>query len=184
MITGYVVHVVRIKPRIPFVVNVGLWLCTMSIFFGLVFGVWNGQLGLLSTAFYTGVGHTGLSLNLPQFNKQFILKFLFSAWALGLVWITLSCAWGFNRPLNNFLSYSVFLPFSRLTYCTYLIHPIIISIVTFHVKGPMNLQHPILFTLFLGYVFLSFFAGLMVSLLFEAPTIKLLKILFRRQTIK
>ncbi|CAD7087739.1 unnamed protein product [Hermetia illucens] len=130
MITGYVVHVVRIKPRIPFVVNVGLWLCTMSIFFGLVFGVWNGQLGLLSTAFYTGVGHT--------------------AWALGLVWITLSCAWGFNRPLNNFLSYSVFLPFSRLTYCTYLIHPIIISIVTFHVKGPMNLQHPILFTLFLG----------------------------------
>lgn len=64
-----------------------------------------------------------------------------SAWGFALIWITLSCCWGLAGPINSLLSYNGFFPLSRLTYCTYLIHPTVMLITSFQSEGPMHLRH-------------------------------------------
>lgn len=128
--------------------------------------------------------------------------FIHSAWGLSLMWITLSCCWGIARPVNSFLSYNGFFPLSRLTYCTYLIHPTVMMMTSFQFESPMHLKHgmvvdkaiiPILllshFTLysfllvqitaFMGNATISFLIAFALSLMFEAPVIRLLKLCFR-----
>lgn len=55
--------------------------------------------------------------------------------------MTLSCCWGYANPVNRILSYRGFYPLSRLTYCAYLIHPIIMMITSFQMEGPVHLSH-------------------------------------------
>ena len=49
-------------------------------------------------------------------------------WAMGLAWITFASAHNYGGLVSWFLSLKVWVPFSRLTYCAYLVHPIIIAI--------------------------------------------------------
>ena len=42
-------------------------------------------------------------------------------WSVGLMWIVLACDIGQGGPVNTFLSWKGFLPFSRLTYTAYLL---------------------------------------------------------------
>ncbi|XP_063695902.1 nose resistant to fluoxetine protein 6-like [Culicoides brevitarsis] len=160
MITGYIIVRKRRAPKISFLLNVILWFLSFGLLFVLIFGVWKGQLSVLATAFYVGMGHT--------------------AWGVGLVWICLSCYWGLARPINSFLSYRGFLPLSRLTYCAYLIHPVIMVVTSFQQQGPISMTHAMIMTTFLGNAVLSFMFALVISLLFEAPVIRILKIVFRK----
>ncbi|CAO1398931.1 unnamed protein product [Diamesa hyperborea] len=160
MIAGYILYRVKTPPKIPVVVNLMLWSCSLGIIFIIVFGVWEGQLSLLMTSLYVSLGH--------------------SAWGLALIWITLSCCWGTAKPINSFLSYNGFLPLSRLTYCAYLIHPTVMMITSFQMEAPMHLQHVIVLTSFLGNAVVSFLFAFILSLMFEAPVIRLLKICFKK----
>jgi peptidoglycan/LPS O-acetylase OafA/YrhL len=49
-------------------------------------------------------------------------------WALSLGWVIFACVKGYGGPVNDFLSWSVFAPLSRLTYCSFLFHMSIIYI--------------------------------------------------------
>lgn len=49
-------------------------------------------------------------------------------WSLGLCWITFVSLQQCGGPLSTFLSLKVWTPLSRLTYCAYLVHPLIIAI--------------------------------------------------------
>lgn len=59
MITGYIIVRKRTAPKVSLLLNVSLWCLSFGILFALIFGVWKGQLSLLATAFYVGMGHTG-----------------------------------------------------------------------------------------------------------------------------
>lgn len=63
------------------------------------------------------------------------------AWGMALIWITLSCSWGLAKPINSLLSYNGFFPLSRLTYCTYLIHPTVMMLTSFQCESPIHLKH-------------------------------------------
>lgn len=63
------------------------------------------------------------------------------AWGFALIWITLSCSWGLAKPINSLLSYNGFFPLSRLTYCTYLIHPTVMMLTSFQCESPIHLKH-------------------------------------------
>lgn len=121
MIAGYILAKRPKPPKIPQVLNILLWIGSVAIQFLLIFGTWDGILSIPHTAVYVSVGHT--------------------AWGLSLMWIVISCYWGLATPVNNILSYRMFLPLSRLTYCTYLIHPMIMVITSFRMEAPMHLQH-------------------------------------------
>lgn len=100
------------------------------------------------------------------------------AWGLALIWITLSCKWGLAKPIDKLLSHHALLPFSRLTYCAYLIHPVSQIAMSFELKGTLHIQHGLVLTIFLGNAITSYAIALILSLLFEAPVVRMLKILF------
>lgn len=59
MIAGYILYRVKTPPKIPVIVNLMLWSCSLGIIFIIVFGVWEGQLSLLMTSLYVSLGHSG-----------------------------------------------------------------------------------------------------------------------------
>jgi hypothetical protein len=59
MICGYILHRVRVPPRVPLVVNLLLWAISLSIMFIIIFGVSGGKLSLVTTSLYVSFGHTG-----------------------------------------------------------------------------------------------------------------------------
>lgn len=99
---------------------------------------------------------------------------------MALIWIVLSCKWGLAKPIDRLLSLRTMLPLSRLTYCAYLVHPVTQICTSLDLKGTLHLQHGLVFTVFLGNVVTSYAIALILSLLFEAPIVRLLKILFSK----
>ncbi|KAL7742925.1 hypothetical protein ACLKA6_002072 [Drosophila palustris] len=160
MFAGYVLYKVKSPPQISRRLNLSLWAVSLFILLLVVLGVWDGELSVLNTAFYVGVGHT--------------------AFGCGLVWIVLSCCWGLAPMVNAILSYRVLWPLSRLTYCAYLIHPIIMFICSSHMSGTVHLNNPMILTMFLGNAVVSFGTAFVISALFEAPVIRVLKICFKK----
>lgn len=107
-------------PEISTRLNVSLFACATTVILMVWFGTWNGTLTVLQTAIYMTIGHL--------------------AWGVALLWIVLACHWGLISPVNKFLSYPGFLPLSRLSFCAYLFHPIIMLNTVFQMQSPINLQ--------------------------------------------
>lgn len=103
-----------------------------------------------------------------------------TAWGLALMWITLSCKWGLAKPIDKLLSHRTLLPMSRLTYCAYLIHPVSQIVMSLELKGTVHIQHGLVLTIFLGNAITAYTIALIISLLFEAPVVRILKIVFGR----
>lgn len=101
-----------------------------------------------------------------------------AAWGLALMWITLSCKWGLAEPIDKLLSHHSLLPLSRLTYCAYLIHPVSQIAMSLELKGTVHIQHGLILTIFLGNAITAYAIALILSLLFEAPVVRVLKIAF------
>jgi peptidoglycan/LPS O-acetylase OafA/YrhL len=59
------------------------------------------------------------------------------AWAMGVSWVMFACITGYGGIINSFLSWSLFSPLSKLTYCTYLIHIDVIFLFFYNTKRPM-----------------------------------------------
>lgn len=178
MIAGYIINRFKDPPKVSSRINIFMWIVSMITLSFCIFGVWNGELDKTATAFYISLGHTGKSISMFSI-ISYIIGFV-TAWGFALIWITLSCKWGLARPVNKFLTYRGFLPFSRLTYCTYLIHPITQVVTSFQMEGPMHIRHLMIFTIFLGNALISYFCAFIVSVMFEAPVVRILKILFRK----
>lgn len=190
MAGGFILSKWAKPPKISLLLNVSMWICSVIVQFVLVFGTGVGALSAPKTAIYVSVSH--------------------AAWGLSLLWMVISCYWGLAPPINKLLSYRAFLPLSRLTYCTYLLHPMIMVITSFRMEAPFHLQHVLIvsrregisvrdkselnrmwninrlyassfqLTAFLGNAIIAFLVALIVSLLFEAPVIRVLKLIFRK----
>lgn len=59
MVAGYILNRVKVPPKVPLVVNLGLWVLSMFTLFIVVFGVPGGELSILMTSLYVSLGHTG-----------------------------------------------------------------------------------------------------------------------------
>lgn len=180
MLAGFIIYKVKKPPPISSRTNYLLWLGSVSLLGLIIFGVWNGELSRLTTAFYVSIGHTG------ELSYFFMLSFVsfsyrpLTAFGVGLIWIVLSCCWGIAPTANRILSYRGLWPLSRLTYCTYLIHPVIMLITSFRMSGIVHLNNLFVMTIFLGNAVASFGVAFFISVLFEAPVIRMLKIFYRR----
>uniref|UniRef100_A0A1B0FGS6 Nose resistant-to-fluoxetine protein N-terminal domain-containing protein n=1 Tax=Glossina morsitans morsitans TaxID=37546 RepID=A0A1B0FGS6_GLOMM len=160
MLTGYIIHKVKTPPKISGRINILLWILSLGLLALIIFGVWEGQLNEVSTAFYVSIGHT--------------------AFGFSLIWMVLSCCWGLTPTINRLLSYRCLWPLSRLTYCAYLIHPVIMLITAFRMDGTVQLNNVLIIIVFFGNAVVSFIAAFFISVLLEAPVVRLLKILLRK----
>ncbi|KAL0276270.1 UNVERIFIED_CONTAM: hypothetical protein PYX00_003876 [Menopon gallinae] len=155
MAVGY--YLARINCKATYhkgVVTLG-WILSMMTTFILVHGLY-GELDQVESAAYVALSHT--------------------AWSLAVSWIVVACVTGYGGPVNVILSSRLFAPFSRLSYCAYLIHPLIMLSTLAHMDGATHLQRDTMVIAIFGYFFVSYLGSVILTILFEAPAVALLNI--------
>lgn len=95
------------------------WTLSIGTLLYLLYGLFKVELSKFSAAAYSSLSH--------------------SAWAMALAWIVIACSTGHGGVLNKFLSATCLYPFSRVTYCAYLVHPIIIRAFALINDAPIHM---------------------------------------------
>jgi peptidoglycan/LPS O-acetylase OafA/YrhL len=113
ILLGYILHYTRgQKVVINEQFNILMWQAAFLTGFAVVYGLHNARVSLTGTLFAATFYNTFQRL----------------AWPLALSWVIFACVKGYGGPINDFLSWSIFGPLSRLTYCSYLFHISILEI--------------------------------------------------------
>ncbi|XP_033761556.1 uncharacterized protein LOC117343323 [Pecten maximus] len=97
-------------------------------------------------------------------------------WALCVAWVIIACHNHMGGPVNSFLSWSGFVPLSRLTYCTYLIHPVVMLVHGFSRRSLFYLDDYSMLYLIIGHTTMSLMAAFVLATTVEFPLIALLKL--------
>ncbi|XP_050548224.1 nose resistant to fluoxetine protein 6-like [Daktulosphaira vitifoliae] len=132
------------------------WAVSLATLASLIFGLHQVELHPIIAAMYSSLSHT--------------------LWALCLAWVVVACATGNGGYVNKLLSCSVLIPFSRTTYCAYLVHPIVIRYAIMKRDSPFHLTIESVTLMFLGQLVVSYFFAFLLSIAFEAPFVSLLKL--------
>ncbi|XP_028171001.1 nose resistant to fluoxetine protein 6-like [Ostrinia furnacalis] len=156
MATGWILFKTNLKIRMGRVwAGVGWAACTGMLLF-LIFGLYQTELGVASAAVYSALSH--------------------SLWAACIGWIIIACSTGYGGWVRSLLAAPVLYPFSRVTYCAYLVHPVVLRYVAMHLTHPIHLGELLVFVLFLGLTVISYVLAFIISVAFEAPIVTMLKI--------
>lgn len=137
------------------------WTLSIGVLLYLLYGLYKVELTKVAAAAYSSLSH--------------------SAWAMALAWIVIACSTGNGGFLNRFLSATCLYPFSRVTYCAYLVHPIIIRAYALNTDAPLHMSIDSMVIIFFGQTCASYLMSFVVSLAFEAPVCALLRILAKQK---
>ncbi|XP_041973165.1 nose resistant to fluoxetine protein 6-like [Aricia agestis] len=91
------------------------------------------------------------------------------SWSITNAWLIIACATGNGGILGRLLTYKIFVPIARLTFCAYLVN----GIVELYYLG--QLRHPVHITFFTvlangtSHVLLTFLLGMILCVMFESP---------------
>lgn len=157
MMYGYLLFKTKGKVVINRSIVAMLWLfatiCAIAILYGLYDTFHGPPLSVDVLAFYTAVHRI--------------------VWALAVGWVLFACVTGYGGFVNTILSWKPFIPLSRLTYCAYLVHPIIMVSFYLDSRYPIYLTDFETIYLFFGHLVMSYLVAFVVSMAFEAPMIAL-----------
>ncbi|XP_070493189.1 nose resistant to fluoxetine protein 6 isoform X1 [Chironomus tepperi] len=157
MVVGWILFKTNCKIKFTKAQLVTGWTFSIGTLLYLLYGLFKVELSKFSAAAYSSLSH--------------------SAWAMALAWIVIACSTGHGGVLNKFLSATCLYPFSRVTYCAYLVHPIIIRAFALINDAPIHMGVNSVMTIFMGQTVASYLLSFIVSLAFEAPVVTMLKIL-------
>ncbi|GIY22649.1 nose resistant to fluoxetine protein 6 [Caerostris darwini] len=158
---GYILAT-RQKIRIPLGWNIAGWITSFVLSLSVVYGVYDWNLG--------NVPSLAVSTLYTCTNKL--------VWALALAWVTITCMTGNGGFVTTILSWEVFVPLSRLTYMTYIIHPIIQIMYMGSTKTAIRMEHKTILFMYLSNIVLGFMCACILSLLFESPFMAVEKLFF------
>ncbi|GBN83219.1 Nose resistant to fluoxetine protein 6, partial [Araneus ventricosus] len=102
------------------------------------------------------------------------------AFALGLGWVIFVCVIGQGGVVNSILSWKALIPLSRITYCAYLVNPIVLKTYFNSLRALINYNAFNQVVLYVAFLVISFAIALVTTLLFELPVLRLEK-LFRNK---
>ncbi|XP_022092124.1 nose resistant to fluoxetine protein 6-like [Acanthaster planci] len=91
------------------------------------------------------------------------------AWGVALAWVTFACKYGYGGWINNFLSWTFWVPLARLTYSAYLFHPIVLMTFYLNFGTPIYESRYLMAYFFAGNLLLSYVIALFVALAVEYP---------------
>ncbi|CAG9536777.1 unnamed protein product [Cercopithifilaria johnstoni] len=158
ILMGYALHKCALRPTFSRWKVIAGW--ALSTIFGLlaVFGLYN----------YARTGDISDAVR--------IIYALFgrNAYALSLAWVTFACATGYGGAVNDILGWRAWIPLSRITFCAYLIHPILLQI--YYLSRPHAFHFTTVYQMLYQFaiaVALAYFTGLFLSLAFEVPVFNL-----------
>ncbi|CAH3109140.1 unnamed protein product [Porites lobata] len=103
------------------------------------------------------------------------------AWGLALAWVIFACHRGLGGLVDKILSAHFWIPLSRLTYCAYLVHPIVLITYLGSLETNHNYSDVLISFFFTGSVVLSYAAAFIVSVCVEFPMMQLEKLIFKTQ---
>ncbi|XP_060590858.1 O-acyltransferase like protein-like isoform X2 [Ruditapes philippinarum] len=163
---GYILYKTECKVKMSKLLNLVGWAIATAMAVSVLYGL------------YTPEG------NLPDLSKG--VSALYNAtsrtaWGISVAWVIFACATGYGGPVNSLLSWRGIIPLSRLTYCAYLVHPIVMSLYFYSRKTMMYWYDLNLIYLFLGHLCISYAAAFVISLAFESPMMGLEKVLLGRK---
>nr|XP_058949088.1 nose resistant to fluoxetine protein 6-like [Pocillopora verrucosa] len=101
------------------------------------------------------------------------------AWSLALAWVIFACHNGLGGLVNKFLSARFWIPLSRLTYCAYLVHPIIIFVLFQSYETVRAYSDVHIAFCFVGVLGISYAVAFIVSVCVEYPMMQLEKFIFK-----
>ncbi|XP_072743886.1 nose resistant to fluoxetine protein 6-like isoform X2 [Anoplolepis gracilipes] len=157
MSVGYFLFKTDCKMKMSKTTVIVGWLLSSACLLSLLYGLYEAELAPATAAAYSSLSH--------------------SAWAMSLAWIVIACSTGYGGYVNKILSWPLLYPFSRVTYCAYLVHPLVIRLTAMNLDSPFHLGKDIVAVTFVGQLVLSYMFSFIVSLTFEAPVVSMLKIL-------
>lgn len=161
-----------------------LWSVSLVILGATMYGPFHADLDTLSQSFYNALGRT--------------------SWAIGLSLLILMATSSSDRArkggsrmdastvgsftsalnvINGFLSWSFFVPLSRLTYCAYLIHPIVMMYVYRSIEQGIRYTNLVMVGYFVSAVTIVYIVSIAIHLLIEAPFIRIELAFFREPKI-
>ncbi|CAH1402499.1 unnamed protein product [Nezara viridula] len=156
MSVGWLLFKTNCKIKMNKVMVITGWTLTLSLLLFLIYGLSGTKLHPITAAAFSSLSHT--------------------LWALGLSWIVIACSTGYGGYISDILSSSILYPFSRVTYCAYLVHPVVIRSMTMRLDSPLHLSPEMVIVMYTGHLILSYIISFIISILFEAPLVSLLRI--------
>ncbi|XP_063954820.1 nose resistant to fluoxetine protein 6-like isoform X1 [Lytechinus pictus] len=154
MAMGYLLHKIK-KDNVklhPSVVVVGWGVATavgMAVVYGLYGGYNSHPLSTTENAVYMA-----------------LCRF---AWAVSLSWVVFACHYGYGGWINDFLSWELWIPMSRLTYSAYLLHPIVIIIYGYNLTNTYFYSIYTLAFEVAAFIALGYMAAILMAVAIEFP---------------
>ncbi|PVD22479.1 hypothetical protein C0Q70_18293 [Pomacea canaliculata] len=165
MVAGYILYRTDCRLKINKVINLCAWAvatgCALSVLYGLHGASTGSPMTLATSAFYNAVSR--------------------HVWGACVCWVVVACVTGNGGFVNTILSWSAFVPLSRLTYCIYLLHIMIIDLYILDSDTTFYANDVNMVMLFLSVLVVSYMAAVVASLSFEAPMMGLERVLLRRE---
>nr|XP_022323723.1 nose resistant to fluoxetine protein 6-like [Crassostrea virginica] len=165
ILSGYLLYKTKSKLRINRVLNLLIWAVTATSACLVLYGLYDSMDGNPLS--------TGVSALYNATNR--------TVWGACVCWVIFACATGNGGPVNTLLSWSPFGPLAKLSYCVYLVHPVIMYANYYSQRTSIYLDDFSAIYLFLGNLVLSYMVAFVTSLAFEAPMMGLEKVLLRKE---
>ncbi|XP_033734173.1 nose resistant to fluoxetine protein 6-like [Pecten maximus] len=164
IVTGYIIYRTDGKFKIPKGMNVLIWIAIAVAACLVVYGI-NGPVN----------GHIWSNGVNALYNAVHR-----SVWGMCVCWVIFACVTGNGGLVNDFLSWKLFVPLGRLSYCIYLTHILVLQYYLQSLRQPIYGTTLEFTFIFLGTLLLSLLVSIVASLAFEAPMMALEKVIFRR----
>eukprot|EP00058_Branchiostoma_floridae_P002589 XP_002588077.1 hypothetical protein BRAFLDRAFT_83078 [Branchiostoma floridae] len=103
-----------------------------------------------------------------------------TVWAMAVGWMVVACYYGYGGVVDIILSWDAWVPLSRLTYCAYLVHILVMYAVHLTREVPIHYSTFTIIYFFLGHLAVSYGVAFLVSVAVEAPLLGLEKIIFKK----
>lgn len=166
ILLGYVLHQKRENLSLRPLYNMAGWtiaaIFCLSVLYGpfeVEAGSRSGQASAFEAAAYNSLSRT--------------------VWAIGLAWVIFACSTHNGGWVNTLLSWKPFSPLARLTYCAYLLHPMILIMAEYSARATFPYDDVTMILRFLGVLLCGMSLAVIASLSFEAPLMNLEKILLQ-----
>ncbi|XP_072168587.1 nose resistant to fluoxetine protein 6-like [Diadema setosum] len=169
MFVGYIMFYTRDrKVSMPWWIYLPGWIVAFALMFACVYGL------------YWALNPTDPDFVFEQYKAVLWEGLTRFTWSIAIGWICFACVNDCGGVVNTFLTWNFWIPMGRLTYCTYLIHPLVIYNVLLSGKALFHWGNLSWSYFYVGTLVFCYMAGLILSLLMEMPPMGLEKVMFKK----
>eukprot|EP00736_Rhodelphis_marinus_P006581 Rmarinus@m.2414 len=137
----------------------------------IVCGMYVFSFALMGTAAFGTYGlYQDVDPEWSQARSMFFEMFWSTCWTVGLAMFCVLCFYEHGSFLGEFLGAPMWMPFTRLSYCIYLIHPLVIFAVYFSLRTQLSYTDWSFLERYAGIVLMSVIVAVPFHLIFDSPS--------------